>query len=162
MNYEVDVSYEFKQSKSKLFRLSLLFSLIFTSIIVADVLMVTLSKEDYLVFLIISIVITILFAWFAIFFFTNIYSDANARYRYFKGYESGLKDNAEIIFMKAGEMIEYVNGVYVYPLFVKYVSNLTTEDKIIFSFKKDLPYKEGDKLSIKTYQRILLKADLHK
>lgn len=162
MNYEVDVSYEYQQSKSKLFRLSLLFSLIFTSIIVADVLMIIFSGEDYLLFLIIAIVITTLFSWFAIYFFTNIYSDVNNRYRYFKGYESGLKDESEVIFVKASDKYEYINGVYVYPVFVKYVSNLTSQDKIIFTFKDKLPYKEGDKLSIKTYQRILLKAELHK
>ena len=162
MNYEVDVSYEYQQSKSKIFRLSLLFSLIFTSVIVADVLMIIFSKDDYLPFLIIAIVITTLFSWFAIYFFTNIYSDLNARYRYFKGYESGLKSDDEVVFVKSLGLLQHVNGVYVYPLMVKYVTNLTSEVKTIYTFEKDLPFQEGDKLTIRTYQRVLLKADKHK
>ena len=162
MSYAVDVPFEYEQSKSKLFKASLLFSAIFTLIIVGDVLLVVLSGEEYLPQLIISIVITILFTWFAIFFFTNIYSDLNSRYRYFKGYESGLKSDDEVVFVKSLGLLEHVNGVYVYPLMVKYVTNLTSEVKTIYTFEKDLPFQEGDKLTIRTYQRVLLKADKHK
>ena len=69
MDYSVDVSYELKSVQSKLFRLSLMFAIILTIIISADVLLVALAKEDYLVNLIISIIITIIFIWFAIYFF---------------------------------------------------------------------------------------------
>lgn len=162
MNYEVDVAYEYQQSKSKFLRLSLLFSAIFSLVIIADTLMITLSKENYIPFLVISIIITILFIWFAIFFFTNVYNDANSRYRYFKGYESGQKNESEVIFISSSDKMKFINGMYVYPIHVKYLSNLNNEDKIIYSFKKDFSYKNGDKLIITTYQKILLKAALHK
>ena len=161
MAYEVDIHLETLESKNKFLKVSLLFSMIFTLVLIADVLLVILAGEEYLPFLIIAIVITVLFSWFAIFFFTNIYGDINSRYRYFQGYESGLKSNDEVEFIGMGDMLERVNGVYVYPVYVTYISNLNRLDKIIYSFKKELPFKEGDRLTIRTYQRILLKAESH-
>ena len=162
MHYCVDVNNEYQNIKKKFFRLSLLFSLILTVVIVADVLLVSLSQEDYIPCYIISIVISVLFAYFAIFFFTNIYNEVNARYRYFKGYESGLKPTDEVLFIKQSEELCYVNGLYVYPLFVSFVSNLEKTDKIIYTLSKKLNFETGDKLTITTYQRILIEAEKHK
>ena len=160
--YSVNVNKEYQIIKSKLFRSSLLFSLIFTVVLVSDVLLVILANEDYLVNLIISIVITVLFVWFAIYFLSNIYSDMNAKYRYYKGYEGGLKPTDEVIFIKISDELCYINGLYVYPLMVKYITNtLKEEDKIIFTLNKDLEYVEGDKLTITTYQRIIIQAEKH-
>ena len=161
MNYRVDVSLEYQKAKSKLFRLSLLFSIILTVIIVVDTLLVVLAKEDYLVQLIVAITITILFAWFSLFYFFNIYNEANAHYRYFKGYESGIHQTDEVIYISQNDELTYVNGLYVYPVNVKYVSTLHDQEKIIYVTKKDLGYDNGDKLTIETYQRILLKAEKH-
>lgn len=163
MNYEVDVKQEYLLAKSKYFKISLLFSSIFTLVIVSDVLMITLTKENYVPFLIISIIITILFVWFAFFFFTNTYKDINGRYRYFQGYEKGLKSEDLIIFEKLDKEMVYLNGVYVYPIKVSFLSNLDEpEEKTIYTFSSDLHFKRGDKLSIKTYQRILVSAELTK
>ena len=160
--YSVNVNKEYQIIKSKLFRSSLLFSLIFTVVLVSDVLLVILANEDYLVNLIISIVISVLFVWFAIYFLSNVYSDMNAKYRYYKGYEGGLKPTDEVIFIKMSDELCYINGLYVYPLMVKYITNtLKEEDKIIFTLNKDLGYGEGDKLTITTYQRIIIQAEKH-
>ena len=161
MNYSVDISNEYQKAKSIFFRYSLGFSLLMTAIIVGDVLLILLAGEDYTVNLIISIVITILFSWIAIYFFTNIYSEVNARYRYFKGYESGLHPTEEIIFIKKSDELSYINGLYAYPMAVRFISNLVSQDKIIYSLDKDLDLSEGDKLTITTYQRILVKAEKH-
>ena len=107
MNYSVDISNEYQKAKSILFRYSLGFSLLMTAVIIGDVLLIVLAGEDYLVNLIISIIITILFTWIAIYFFTNIYSEINARYRYFKGYESGIKSTDEIVFIKKSDELTY-------------------------------------------------------
>ena len=160
--YSVNVNKEYQIIKSKLFRSSLLFSLIFTVVLVSDVLLVVLANEDYLVNLIISIVISVLFIWFAIYFLSNVYSDMNAKYRYYKGYEGGLKPTDEVIFIKMSDELCYINGLYVYPLMVKYITNtLKEEDKIIFTLNKNLGYAEGDKLTITTYQRIIIQAEKH-
>ena len=161
MNYSVDISNEYQKAKSILFRYSLGFSLLMTAVIIGDVLLIVLAGEDYLVNLIISIIITILFTWVAIYFFTNIYSEINARYRYFKGYESGIKSTDEIVFIKKSDELTYINGLYAYPVAVRFVSNLVSQDKIIYSLDKDLDLSEGDKLTITTYQRILVKAEKH-
>ena len=161
MTYSVDVSYEYQSVKSKLLKLSLLFSFILTIIIVADVLLITLSKEDYQVSMIIAIIITTLFSWFAIYFFTCIYSDVNHRYRYYKGYESGLKNEEEIVFLKQGDELCFVNGLYVYPIIVRYIYNLRCEDKTIFTLQEKLTFEQGDKLTITTYQRVLISAEKH-
>ena len=161
MNYSVDVSNEYQKAKSRLFRYSLAFSLLLTTLIVSDVLLVVLANEEYLVNLIISIIITILFIWFAIYFFTNIYSELNANYRYFKGYDSGIQSTDEIVVLKKSDELCYINGLYAYPLMVKYVSTLGEQDKVIYALDKGLDLLEGDKLTITTYQRILIKAEKH-
>lgn len=162
MRYSVDVSHEYQLIKTKFLRLSLLFSLILTLVILGDVLLITLSKENYLPQLIIAIVITILFAWFSVFFFTNIYNETNSQYRYFKGYNSGLQPVEEVEFLSQSEELCYINGLYVYPVYVRYMTNLSAQDKVIFTLKEKLPFESGDKLTIKTYQRVLMDAERHK
>ena len=160
-NYRLDVSFEYQKSKSKMLKNSLLFSLVLAVVIIGDVLLVILAKEDYLINLIIACIITILFGFFAIFYFSNIFSEMDAEYRYYKGYESGLKSTDEVVMLKASKELAYVNGLYVYPLIVRYVSNLETQDKIIYTTSERLDYQEGDKLTITTYQRILIEAEKH-
>lgn len=161
MKYAVDVSNEFQKAKSKFFRYSLCFSLLLTAVLVGDVLLIVLANEDYLVNLIISIVLSILFAWFAIYFFTNIYNELNARYRYFKGYDSGIQETDEIVFIKKSDELCYINGLYAYPVLVRFVSNLADKEKVIYTLDKDLDLSDGDKLTVTTYQRILIKAEKH-
>ena len=162
MTYSVDERHEYQVAKSKLFRISLLFSLILASVILADVLLVVLTKGDYLISMIIAITITILFSWFAIFFFTNIYSEANAQYRYYKGFDSGLKAVDEVEFINQSKDLCYVNGLYVYPVRMRFISNLEAKEKIIYTLEEKLNFQEGDKLTITTYQRILIHAEKHK
>ena len=160
MNYQLDVSKGYQVSKKHFLLLSLLFSLIFTVILISDVLLVVLSNENYIVALIISIVITVLFAWFAIYFFYNIYDDVNNEYRFYKGYESGLKEIGEVIYINQDTELTYINGLYAYPVHVAYINGLEKTNKVIYTIEK-LDYRQGDKLSIITYRRILVKAELH-
>jgi len=161
MVYQLDVVNEFAKAKKTIFILSLFYSLLLTAIIVTDVLLIALANEEYLVNLIISAVLTVIFTWFSIYFFTNIYSDVNNQYRYFKGYESGLRPIEEVEFINKSEELCYINGLYVYPLSVRYIQGIDKQDKVIFATSKDLDFKEGDKLTITTYQRILIKAESH-
>ena len=159
--YQVDVNQEYQKAKSNFLRYSLLFSFMFAAVLVADTLLILLAKEEYKINLLITLIISILFLWFAIYFFTNIYPDINNRYRYFKGYDSGLKPMDEVIFLEYSDEITYVNGLYVYPILVKYVSNLDGTDKIIYVFDNNLGFKKGDKITITSYQRIVLKMEKH-
>ena len=161
MNYQMDVSKGYQDAKKNLFKLSLLFSLLFTAVIVTDVLLVALANEDYLVNLIISIIITILFAWFALYFFYNIFDDVNGEYRFYKGYESGLKENNEVIFNEQINELTYINGLYAYPVHITVSDGLEKVNKVIYTIQKDLGYKNGDKLTVITYSRILVKAEPH-
>lgn len=160
MDYRVDIENEYKKAKSTFLKHSLLFSLILTLVLIGDVLLVTLSGENYVVNLIIAAVITTLFSWYAIFFFTNIYGEINSRYRFYKGYDSGLKPVEEVEFLSQRGEILYVNGLYVYELSVRYFEGITHQDKIIYCFDK-LDFEVGDKLTIETYQRIIVKAEKH-
>lgn len=161
MNYSVDIEYEYQKAKSVFLRWSLLFSLVFTLVLIADVLLIALAGEYYTVNLVISIIITTIFVWLAIFFFSNIYGDVNNRYRYFKGYESGLKSNEEVEFIKKSDELCYINGLYVYPVYVRYSVGLSKTDKVIFAFDNNTNFEMGDNLTITTYQRILIKAEKH-
>ena len=161
MIYSVDVGDEYKKSKSKLLRYSLLFALILTITLVADTLLIIFSKERYIVRLIIAIVITSLFSYFAIFFFSSLYGDMNKRYRYFKSYESGEKATEEVqVLSKTGDMCR-INGLYAYPIRVRSFDGLTYTDKVIYTFNDKLEIAENDKLTVTTYQRILIEAESH-
>ena len=160
-SYYVDINREYNHAKAIFFRYSLVFSLLLTALIIGDILLIALANDDYIVNLIISIIVTILFIWGAIFFFSNVYSEVNAKYRYFKGYESGIHPTDEIVFQRKSDELCYINGLYVYPLMVTFVSTLREENKIIYTLDKDLDLNEGDKLTITTYQRILIKAEKH-
>lgn len=161
MSYSVDVSFEYQKAKSINLRYSLLVALILTLVLITDVLLVALAKENYLVNFIIAAVITVLFSWFMIFFFTNIFKDINAKYRFYRGYESGLKPAEEVEFIKKEETLSYVNGLYVYPLYLRFFDGLVAKEKVIYTLDNSLKYQEGDKLTITTYQRILMKAEKH-
>lgn len=161
MDYSVDVQLEYQKARSVFLRWSLLFSSIFTAVIVGNILLVSLAGEYYSVNLAISIVITILFGWFAVYFFSCIYGEVNSKYRYFKGYGSGIKSVEEVEFLKKSDELCYINGIYVYPLYVRYAIGLNRIDKVIFTFKNNVEFEMGDKLTITTYQRILLKAEKH-
>lgn len=158
MQYSVDVSGEYQKAKSKNLRFSLLFSFILTVTLVCDTLLVILTKEDYIISFIIASVVTVLFCWFAIFFFSVLFRDINARYRFFKSYDGGLKPIEQVEFIKVIDELTYVNGLYVYPIYVRCINGMEAKEKIIYSFKKDFVFKEGDKFTIMTYQRILMKA----
>ena len=161
MDYSVDVTYEYQKARSVFLKWSLLFSGVLTAVIVGNVLLVMLAGEYYTVNLVVSIIIIILFMWFAIYFFSNIYGDVNSRYRYFKGYESGIKPIEEVEFLKKSDELCYINGLYVYPVYVRYAIGLNRIDKVIFAFNNDIKFEMGDLLTITTYQRILLKAEKH-
>lgn len=161
MDYCLDVEFEYKKAKSILFRISLLFSIIFALIIIGDVLLIALAGEDYLVNYIIASIITVLFAWGAIFFFINIFNPKNLEYRYYKGFESGEKPVEEVEFLKKSNELSYINGLYVYPIYVRYMIGLNRQDKVIFVHDNNLPYEMGDRLTITTYRRILVKAEKH-
>ena len=161
MYYRVDVREEYKRAKSLYLRCSLLFSLVFTAVIIGVVLLVVFSKEQFLINFIFASLISVLFIWGAIYFFTNIYTEINAKYRYFKGYEAGLKSKEEVVFIKKEEELTYVNGLYVYPLLVRFISGITETEKIIYIYQDDVRFVEGDKLTITTYQRILIEAEKH-
>ena len=161
MIYSVDINEEYRKSRSKLLKYSLLFSFILTATLTADILLVVLSKENYVANLIITIVVTSLFSWFAIYFFTNIYSDINARYRYFKGYESGVKAIEEVQVIKKDDELTYVNGLYVYPLHIRYFDGLNVANKVIYVLDDSDIYEPEEKLTITTYQRILIHAESH-
>ncbi len=161
MDYSVDVTYEYQKARSVFLKWSLLFSGVLTAAIVGNVLLVMLAGEYYTVNLVISIIVTILFMWFAIYFFSNIYGDVNSRYHYFKGYESGIKPIEEVEFLKKSDELCYINGLYVYPVYVRYAIGLNRIDKVIFAFNNDINFEMGDLLTITTYQRILLKAEKH-
>ena len=161
MNYSVDIQYEYQMAKSAFLRWSLLYSLVFTLVLVSDILLVSLAGEYYTVNLVISVIITSIFMWLSIFFFSNIYGEVNNRYRYFKGYESGLKANEEVEFLKKSDELCYINGLYAYPVYVRYSVGLSKTDKVIFALNNDIGFEMGDRLTITTDQRILIKAEKH-
>ena len=142
--YQVDVNKEYQKAKSNFLRYSLLFSLIFSLVLVTDVLLILFAGEDYQINLLITIIISILFLWFAIFFFTNIYQDINNRYRYFKGYDSGIKPTDEDI-KGDGKATVYLNlnwrsGTTVYKMryALSNVANAWKHYEIGFSLFKDV------------------------
>lgn len=162
MTYCVDTNKQYNLAKKKYLKFSLLFAGILAAVLLADSLLVILAGENYTLNYIFATIITILFSWFAIYFFTTIYKDINYNYRYFKGINSGLTQKDEVIYINKENELCQINGLYVYPLHVRYVEGINEEEKIIFSIDENINFEKGDKLTISTYQRILLKAERHK
>lgn len=162
MTYCVDTNKQYNLAKKKYLKFSLLFAGILAAVLLADSLLVILAGENYTLNYIFATIITILFSWFAIYFFTTIYKDINYNYRYFKGINSGLTQKDEVIYINKENELCQINGLYVYPLRVRYVEGINEEEKIIFSIDENINFEKGDKLTISTYQRILLKAERHK
>ena len=162
MSYSVDTKEQYNLAKKKYLRYSLLFAGILTVVLIADTLLVALAGENYTCNYLLATIITILFSWFTIYFFTTIYKDINYSYRYFKSIDSGLTQNGEVIYLSKENNLCQINGLYVYPLHVKYIEGINEEEKIIFSIDENINFDKGDKLTISTYQRILLKAERHK
>ena len=160
MNYQLDISKEYQNARKKVTLLSLAFSLIFSLILIADVLLVIFASEDYKLNLIIAIIISILFAWGAIFFFPNFYNEAFQKYSFYKSYESGLKETAEVEFDEQINEPVVKNGLYTYPVHVTYIDGLDKTSKVIYVTEK-LNFKRGDKLTITTYQRVIIKVESH-
>ena len=164
MNYQLDISKNYQSARKRMTLLSLSFSLVFSLVLIADVLLVIFANEDYKLNLIIATIISILFTWAAIFFFGNFYNEALEKYLFYKSYESGLKEEAEVIFEKQIDkqvMTTNRNGLITYPVHVTYIDGLTKTHKVICTVEKDLGFKEGDKLTIITYQRVIIKAERH-
>ena len=163
MNYQLDISKNYQSARKRMTLLSLSFSLVFSLVLIADVLLVIFANEDYKLNLIIAIIISILFTWAAIFFFGNLYNEALGKYLFYKSYESGLKEEAEVIFEKEidEQTMTNRNGLITYPVHVTYIDGLTKTHKVICTVEKDLGFKEGDKLTIITYQRVIIKAERH-
>ena len=102
-----------------------------------------------------------LFLFFAIFFFFSLYPDMNKRYRYFKGYESGEKSTEEVeVLIKTGDMCR-INGLYAYPIRVRSFDGLNNVDKVIYVFDNSLDIEQNDRLTVTTYQRIIIEAESH-
>ena len=160
MNYQLDISKEYQTARKKVTLLSLAFSLIFSLILIADVLLVIFANEDYKLNLIIAIIISILFTWGAIFFFPNFYNEVFAKYSFYRGYESGLKEISEVVFDKEIDEPVVKNGLYTYPVHVTYIDGLEKTNKVIYVTEK-LNFKKGDKLTVTTYQRVIIKAEPH-
>ena len=53
------------------------------------------------------------------------------------------------------------NGLYLYPVHVTYLDGLSRTSKVIYTLEKDLNFKKGDKLTVATYQRVIIKAESH-
>ena len=65
-----------------------------------------------------------------------------------------------MIYINQDTELTYINGLYAYPVHVAYINGLEKTNKVIYTIEK-LDYRQGDKLSVITYRRILVKAELH-
>ncbi len=160
MNYYLDTAYEYQKSKNRMLISSLFFALLFSIVLISDVFLVFKAGQDYRLNLIVSIIISVLFIWFSIYFFTTTYQEINKRYRFFKNFGSGIKEQQEVEYIKCSDDLNYINGLYVYPIHVFYQYGLEQIEKVIYCQTK-LNYVQGDKLTIQTYQRILIEAEIH-
>lgn len=158
MIFSLDIKTNFINAKNKMVKNVFIFALLLSITIIADTLLITYSTNEYLINLIFTVLISILFSFYVIFDLTIIYPKLNNELRFFKGYFSGEK-NSDIVFVNSfSESKTIMNGLESYKVNITVVDGLLKEEKSIFVFSK-FNFSKNKKYKIETYQRIITKIE---
>ena len=72
-----------------------------------------------------------------------------------------MKSTDEVEYLSQSKELIFINGLYVYPVYVRFISNLSSQEKIIYTFKENLGYQSGDRFTVTTYQRVIISMEKH-
>lgn len=160
MIFNLDVKVKFFEAKSNMQKNVFFFASIFSIVLIVIILLVALSSNEYMINLIFTIIISILFACFAIFEATVIYPILFNRLRFFSGYFSGKKIEDIVMIKSINKHNDQINDLDVYEIIVDVFDGLDISEKRIYSLE-NFSFDLKKKYKVETYQRILIKAEIY-
>ena len=144
--------------KRRHFILFILASIISIAIIV--ILMLT-SKEKFVIELIFTILISIAYLIYIVFYFSVIRRCLQADLRFFEGASKSELSSYDVEIHSISEEIKEYNGREYYVLEAKVDENLKEEDKIFYVPKK-FSFKKDQKATIEVYGSVVINVELRK
>lgn len=156
MNKMVDLNKDYEALKKKRLTYSLTMSAILLICLVGCYLLIKYSSEKYILNLIGCVILSVIALFSLTFYLINIYSVLNKRISFYSSLNEGEVETSVISLVSIEEEIENDKHLHLYPLNVEVFDNLDKDEKVIFSFLKEVPFKEGKKYRVKTYQRIII------
>ena len=138
-----------------LFLLSTIFS--FALVLI---LMLT-SKQKYVLELIFTILVSVVYLFYAIFYFTVIRRCLQAELRFYEGASKAELSEYDVEIRSISEKVKEYNGLEYYVLEAKVDENLKEEDKIFYVPSK-FSFKKNQKAVLYVYGSIVIKVELRK
>ena len=146
-------------SKSRRHFILFILSTLFTITLVA-ILMIT-STDKYALELIFSILISIAYLLYLIYYFTVIRRCLNAELRFFEGVSKAELSEYNVELNSISEEVKEYNGREYYVLDAKVIESLKEEDKI-FYLPKTFSFKKRQRAVLYVYGSIVINVEIRK
>lgn len=155
----VDVNNEYKKAKTKMNNATVLFIILFAlTIIISYVLIIT--RENHVKLnMIFTMIVSIAFVFYAISFFSLSYPGLNNALRFYEGFERGIKVTDIVKIKSIDNEIKEVNGFDCYPMHITVFDGIDEADKTVYVFDRNININKKDKLSLTSYQRIVISIE---
>ena len=124
------------------------------------ILMLT-SKRSYVVELIFSILISVAYLIYLVFYFTVIRRCLNAEYRFYDGANKAELSEYDVEILSMSEELKDYNGLEYYVLEAKVSENLKDEEKIFYLPAK-FSFKKNQKARLYVYGSVVINVELRK
>ena len=124
------------------------------------ILMLT-SKQKYVLELIFTIFVSVVYLFYAIFYFTVIRRCLQAELRFYEGASKAELSEYDVEIQSISEKVKEYNGLEYYVLEAKVDENLKEEDKIFYVPSK-FSFKKNQKAVLYVYGSIVINVELRK
>ena len=150
--------YGVSYKKRRHFILFLLSSVLTIALVV--ILMMT-SKQKYVLELIFTILVSVVYLIYLVFYFTVIRRVLQAELRFYEGASKSELTKYDIEIQSISEKVKEYNGLEYYVLEARVDENLKEEDKI-FYVSKQFSFKKNQKATIQVYGSVVINVELRK
>ena len=150
--------YGVSYKKRRHFILFLLSSVLTITLVV--ILMLT-SKQKYILELVFTILVSVLYLIYLVFYFTVIRRVLQAEFRFYEGASKSELTEYDIEIQSISEKVKEYNGLEYYVLEARVDENLKEEDKI-FYVSKPFSFKKNQKATIQVYGSVVINVELRK
>ena len=150
--------YGVSYKKRRHFILFLLSSVLTIALVV---ILMTTSKQKYVLELIFTILVSVVYLIYLVFYFTVIRRVLQAELRFYEGASKSELSEYDIEIQSISEKVKEYNGFEYYVLEARVDENLKEEDKI-FYFSKPFSFKKNQKATIQVYGSVVINVELRK
>ena len=125
------------------------------------VLLMLTSKEKYILELIFTILFSVIYLLYVVFYFTVIRRVINADLRFFEGAKKAELSEYDVEIQRISEKVKEYNGREYYVVEAKVFENLREEDKIFYA-PKTFTFKQNQKATFQAFGSIIVNVELRK